>query len=578
MANTTIENIIPHVTDNPTKVEIKSSTVKPVNVITPSLSNISNPTKVPDTKARKYFIRLTEIRPTIVLDELSLPSAKQSSFDPAHNAEDELSVEIPLIKINGYIFNREEIYGMTIDCTEFLPKITLTVVFEDQLFLAKHMVTDGDIISVSIRNVSNVIKMLRNDYVITGVYVMENMTERKNPVVMTLYGELFIPGLKSHVNDFSFEGTSMEALKDFAKRYGLGFATNEDNTNDKQIWLKANIAGDIYVNNIIRRAWKDEESFFDGWIDIYYNLNFVNVNKQLISSEEELDITALSSNIDKNWNFGTLVSPDNTTIAIKLFSNFTQLRNSAFYIRTWKPINRASSITFQVGTSMVCEMFEHNKNIYENPKTEDNKNYWAIKKEPTYDKSKLNSMMILRGRNKFDPSINKTDLKLANNSYLALYEKMPWMGIQYTISNPDDNNLNWDGNHHANYQLARVQNLINNKELDKLNVHIDVDGHNLTVIRGDKVPVLLLKKDVFENIKIDPDRGLTGREMADLFYSGWYYVKGFTLNWHSMDKTSVISSFTHTFILTRREWPPPVFVEPINSVIALNTTEPQNIK
>jgi hypothetical protein len=525
--------------------------------ITPTTSNVEKSLENKDTTNRILLV----FEKTIQLDELSMVDNKRQD---SQKKEDVISIEYPLIRINDYILNRAEIRNFTIDCTEFLPKVTLNALFLDHLFIAKEMPKDGDIISVMIRSKNNILKNIRNDYVITSVYVAPNLTGFKNAVEMTFYGELFIPGLKSQKNDFSFKGTSLEAAKDFAQKFGLGFASNEDNTNDKQIWLKANISGDIYINNIIERAWRDKKSFYNCWIDLYYNLNFVNLDKQLMSSETETDIATVISNIDKNWTYGSNVEEKNAVPTIKLFSNWLNFRTSSFYINSWRPINRSSQITFKIGTKMTCEMFEHNKNIYENVKTDKNKNYWAVTVEPTYDENKANKTILLRGRTPFDASTNKTDLARANYSYIDLYEKYPWLGIQYTISNPDEDNSRWDGNHHQNYQVARVQNLINNKELDKLNLHVEVNGNNFNIIRGDKMPVILIRFDAIDNKKIHPESKYTG-DMLDLFYSGWYLVKGFIVNWKNSEKGSLMSDFIQEFILTRREWPTPVPIEPVKS-------------
>lgn len=533
--------------------------IVPLKPISPTVSKA--PTETKGTVNRI----VTSFEKTIELDELSLPGVQDGK--KTQKTEDVMSVEFPVIKINDYIFNRDEIVSISIDSTEFLPTITLSVISLNQVFLSREMPKDGDIISIGIRSKNDVLKMVRNDYVITGVHVQPNLTVQKSPVQMTFYGELFIPGLKSQKNDFSFEGTSMRALQDFAKKFGLGFATNEDDTNDKQIWLKANIAGHIYVDNVVQRSYRDEKSFYKCWIDVYYNLNFVNINKQMISAETESDLASLVSNLDKNWNYGAESAPEKTNLTIKVFSNYASFRTTPFYINTWRPFNRSSLITFEIGTKMTCEMFEHNKNLYENS---EKPKYWAITVDPIYDENKTNKTILLRGRAAYVPDEKNKDLKRANYSYPELYEKFPWLGVQYTISNPDADNLQWDGNHHKNYQLARVQNLINNKELDKLNLHVEVNGANLNIIRGDKMPVILIKTDAVENMKINPDSNFN--DALDLFYSGWYLVKGFTLTWIGKNKGSIMSNFTQEFILTRREWPAPIPVQPIETP-STSTTE-----
>ena len=70
---------------------------------------------------------------------------------------------------------------------------------------------------------------------------------------------------------------------------------------------------------------------------------------------------------------------------------------------------------------------------------------------------------------------------------------------------------------------------------------------------------------IIDNIAINPDSNFN--DSLDLFYSGWYLVKGFTLSWSGDNKESILSNFTQEFILTRREWPAPVPIEPIKTSI-----------
>jgi len=476
--------------------------------------------------------------------------------------EDGYGLEIPVVKINNYIFSRNEIEYIHIDCTGFLPKITLKIITKDQIFLGKEMPKDGDIISIAIRPRSKMIRLIRNDYVITGAHSVKNSTEISdvdiNPSSLTFYGELFIPGLRSWKNTYSFEGTVYEALQDFAKKYGLGFVSNESNTNDKQVWIKGSTAGEYHINDLVEHAWADEHSFYSAWIDLYYNLNFVNVNKQLVSSENEVDIAITMGNLDKEFLFGSNeLEEKNSTSTPKVFSNFTEFIPTPFYIKSWRPLNRSTAITFEIGSKMICEMYEHNDKLYTDP---GNQKYWSIPVEPTYDAEKVKNSILLRGRSSYIRGEDNKEQARVNYNYPDLYVKAPWSGIQYTITNPDADRLEQDGNHHRNYQLARIQNLINKKELDKLNVHIEVVGSNLNIIRGEKIPIALLKTRKAENLKIH------GKftENLDMFYSGWYYVKGFNLEWKPFTR-KFQSNFTHEFILTRREWPTPVEVQALEA-------------
>lgn len=507
------------------------------------------PTKSPNSSQEGAARIWNVFESTIVLDELSVPQENQGEGSN-QKVEDLVSTEFPLIKINDYFVSKGEIDSFTIDSADKIPKITLSLSFPNELFLSKNMPKDGDIISVAIRSKTELLKPIRNDYVITGVVSNKRNTNSPGVISMTFFGELFIPGWNSYLGDSSEKGTSMEILKRSAELLGLGFNTNETETDDKQIWLMCNSPAG-FIDEVNNRAWKDEKSFFDWWVDIYYNLNFVNVQKQLLASEETIDEAALIGNVPIEYWWGS--GEDNTVGTAKVFSNYIGFRTSSFFIRNWRPINNSSQITFTYGTSLTCTFFEHNNILYEDPEAQ---KYWELETPPDYDVNKIDSHILLRGRATWDPSINDNEPARANYNYIELYKRAPWLGIQYTISNPDDDNTQWTGNHHRNYMRARIHNVINMVELDKLNVEVEVQGINLNIIRGDKLPIVLIKKDRMEALLIQED--FDSPEVIDFFYSGWYYVKGFNLSWTSGGDGDILNSFSQSFILTRREWPAPV--------------------
>jgi len=518
--------------------------------VAPDGTGTSNNTDTPKSRIYEVF------KSTIELDELSLPSVETENNEKPENLA---SLRHPLIKINEYIVAGTEIDSMTIDCTEFLPRITLQCTFVNQKFISQEMPKDGDIISVAIRNKTNILKTIRNDYVITAVVSNPNTTAIAGPTTLTFFGVLFIPLASSSKFNISFEGTTFEALQNLAERVGLGFATNEEEgTDDKQVWISGFNTPIEYIQQTAQRAWKNDSSFYDVWIDIYYNLNFVNINKQLMSSEDEVDLAGWVNNIDKDYSHGS--KTENVLDTAKVLSNYDGYKASSFYIDYWKPSNKSTKVTYEVGAKLNCHLFEHNSNLFED---EEAQKYWKIPMEPVYDPDKVNKYILLRGRAMQDINSKGNDSARANYSYPDIYVKNPWMGVQYTISNPGDDNLQWDGNHHKNYLRAKLQNVINSKELEKLNVEVSVTGMNSNLIRGDKTPIVLIQKDRMQNTIIN--QGSRGLDLLDQFYSGWYVVKGFTIKFNKNNKNSIMSNFTQTFILTRREWPPPVAVEGIDS-------------
>ena len=355
----------------------------------------------------------------------------------------------------------------------------------------------------------------------------------------------------------------MEALKNVADQLSMGFNTNDENTEDQQIWIISGTPME-FIKETTDKAWKDIDSFWDCWIDVYYNLNFVNIQKILLAREDQIDPAAFLGNLDVEFTWGTQSSQEQTIQFPKVLSNLPAYRTSSNYITSWKPQNRSSAITFDYGTSMICSFYEHLDNLYEDPQS---RKYWDLDISPAYDPDKINDHILLRGRANWDSSLNQGERAMANYSYKDIYKKAPWLGVQYTINDPTVDPMQWSGNHHPNYMRAQVHNLINRIELDKLNIEARVRGTNNNIIRGDKLPLVLIKGDTHESQLAHPEENPA--QALDFFYTGWYYVKGFVLSW-VRDRDLMTSSFSHSFVLTRREWTPPERIDPARNA------EPQN--
>lgn len=494
----------------------------------------------------KNNIKLDELSVAINVDNIGEKSIESSR----NNTKKIIGIDYPLIRINDYIFTDQEITSLEIDCTDFLPTMTFSAVFTTNIFAGYNAPKDGDILSIAIRNKNDKLRIIRADFIITS-YIQSNKTTELNdfnPYDITIYAQLFIPRMDSCKFIFSHAGTSMEALQKIAKELNLGFVTNEDNTDDKQIWLCSYDTPRSYIQDTVQKSYKDDRSFYTCWIDIYYNLNFVNVDRLLLSSEDEFDIATHLSNTSVEYDSNeNLTDKKKSTDTYKVLSNLPIYRNSSFFVSSWRPLNQAASILFNAGAVSYVQLYEHNDKLYQSA---ENKKYWNIKTEPSYDEQKLNNYIILRGRAKQKNISGNEQIKVGYN-FVDLYETYPWMGIQYTISNPDDDPMLWDGNHHRNYMRARVQNAMNLKELDKLNIEADIFGTNSNIIRGDKIPLMILSNNILDNVNRN------GSTQLDRFYSGWYMVSGYYINWLN-DESGSLSKYSQTYILTRREWPTPV--------------------
>ena len=498
------------------------------------------------------LVRLIEdpkIKKDIRFDELSLSENGGTSTNGGSQLNT-VGNDYPIIRINDMVLGKDDIQSMLISSKGFLPTIELSLKFANTALISKNMPKDGDMVSVFVRTNTSAINYLRNDFIIN--HVDSNVSSKSANNTVFLRGELFIEGFTSNNNTFGIIGTSKDVMKEIAKKFKMGFAYNDaDDMDDLQNWLCCFSSPQVFIEDVTRHSWKNNMSFFKSWVDLYYNLCFVNVNKFLSSDEnpeDEIDLTFFSSTVALNDLTSSNDKPDNAKPFLKVFSNFDSFKGSSFYISKWHPVNRSNSLSS--GYSNIIHSFTHNQNVYIENK--DNCEDTLIV-NPVYDTSKLDSYIILRGRAKYDENTNPDNEQArVNYSMQNTYINHIWSGVEYKMDKDENSSSNntWSGNVHHNYHNAAYQNEINDIELNKLYIEVVCDGLCLQVMRGERVPVFLKYNTPLDK-NISPDDPGFNR-----FYSGYYIVDSIEYKYNGKVKTGY-SSFSTIMSLKRREWPTP---------------------
>ena len=109
------------------------------------------------------------------------------------------------------------------------------------------------------------------------------------------------------------------------------------------------------------------------------------------------------------------------------------------------------------------------------------------------------------------------------------------------------------------WYLGAVHNLLNNAQLEKLYVEVKLRGCNLSILRGEKVPMLIIdnkhKTQLLEqdNPLIDPTT------MMDTWCSGWFMIGGYSYIYDPVNNGNQ-NKWTTVMKLQRMEWPTPTEV------------------
>ena len=472
--------------------------------------------------------------PTIVLADMDEDDAGLSlGFGTDYKTSKYYGYEYPYIIINERKFLKIEIVNLEIDCSNFLPTIHLTLMLSDTLFYAQQFPKDGDIVSVYMRSFNKVYKPIRNDYLITHVET-SMYDEKNNYTLITISGVLNIKKIWVEQNK-TFKGTSLDVIKKVASELELGFVTNiEDSMDDEMNWICDWKSYKDFIIHITNHSWKNEKSFYRTFIDIYYNVNFIEVEKQFDQSKEFDETLGIfqKNNLDSADPLIQNFEQPSKEMDL-VFTNNAMVMDFSGKITNYELINNSSAISYSQGYGKKMYFYDHTLKTI----SEEN----VIEFNPLSTPGTEDTKIRLRG--KIDETIEKDHLKNI------------WNGIQYSIP---------IGNVHQKYTLAYQQNYVNNKELEKMYLDIDVVAWNPAVIRMERIPVFIYisdnlksvsnymsKKEIEDNLKgnVEVDN-MTGSSITiDRFISGFFIVDSFKI-YYDLSYGKVVAKYR----LTRREW------------------------
>lgn len=469
---------------------------------------------------------------TIPLDDIDLPEKMYDmTYGESNAGKQYIGADFPYIVINKFRFELIEIYSLEIDCTDFLPKISVEIKLATNSFMAGRMPIDGDIMSVYIRSYNDTYKPIHNDYLITEIVAI-NEADDVAPR-LHIKGVLNLKDIWIKRNT-AIKGTSVDVIRKIADELQLGYATNfTEKTNDEMIWICPWMNYKDFLQHISERAWLNEESFFRIFIDIYYNINFIEVNRQLDNTKEfDESLAILTDDLFREYipefQGNKLPSVKNDLI----LSNHLAVEGFNVYVDQYELDNRSSKISYENGYSRKVYYYDHTLKTIEEIN--------SIDANPLATHGTEDKKIRLRGK--------------INEDYHLKHIERSWTGAQY--SNPI-------GNVHQKYNLSKEQNDVNNIELEKLKMFSHLKWWNPALLRGARVPLIIflfgeigklapyMNSDEFNLVNDSNTQNPTSGASftVDRFKSGFYYVEGFKISY-----SPLTSKIDQHLVLTRREW------------------------
>ena len=345
---------------------------------------------------------------------------------------------LPVIWYNRYQIEMDNVVSFSIFYDNILPSLSMT--FYDTIGIMKDIATpiDNTKITVFINSRSPKLRPVHLQFKITNFSNKERL--------MNIQGSIDVDGLYIKQYKGYKDSTSNKVLQDIAREIGLGFNTNIVETADRMNWLNTGIRNFEFMNEVLENTYISDESFVSGNLDLFYNFNFVDVQKEL-SRDINGELAVSSSGL-----LDVLGLPPIEDTAPLMLSSDESLKGTNHYFSTYKILNRATDVALEKGYSDDFVYYDTDS-----------------KKAPNFE---LHSMTLNEGSSLVLKGGKDDDAFFASNKNYV-----------YAGKSTGDNA-------HQNFNFSKTHNNRNIYEAEKLAAEIELPFPNFNIYRFQKVKIL----------------------------------------------------------------------------------------
>ena len=404
---------------------------------------------------------LTIIEPAIELDPLEILDV-ESGTENSDGAEQQIkpskfSQVIPEIRINSYNVQMDRLNFFSLKNDAFYPTCKIQFADVDGMFSARFYPKDGDLIQVNIRSQGDetTFKPIRIDFTIVDCKPVGGGGGASASEYLIM-GRMFVPNLFTENVEYEEDVTSWDALLNIAERLQLGYASNVEETADAMTWTNPNDTTETWIQDIVANSYLSDETFFTSYIDPYYYLTMVDVNR-LFSQEGAIEASQTFSQ-NAGDTMGAEGSEGQEDEFPNYLSNMIQMQGGARYVSKHELVNKSGAISKANGYKRYTQ-------------------YWDLEAKEWISEF-------------VDPLTNDTP---------GMIPATKGRIVDGEVEGPRNDQVKYKylgtqgDNVHPEFQYATVQNYQNNAEINKMGMVIELDTVNPALVRYSRIYVQILE-------------------------------------------------------------------------------------
>lgn len=414
---------------------------------------MSNPIKV------KFDNNLPDV-------EVEKPLYPTSPEEGGSDASDVSEIKVtgtytPLIKFNDKTIQWQDVLSMTLGCTGFTPTLSLTIIDHNNVIMMLDTPgPDNSVIVEILPKFDKIYKKIKLSFYVTNI---RNNTYEKTINIEGIYN---CKGL----NDCNLESfgkiSTYKFYEQIAQRLKLGLCSNIDDSGDERwIYMDSNTFLDSLQQEL--QYGGTSECILDGWIDLWNNINIVNLRDLYSGAPDKLDKIWVTSNL---ITFDTKVTDDPIEIDPIITNDFSR-KVSSMYIDNYTTLssNKSNSI---FGTDRAINIFNIDNELNQSLLIQDGSGV----KEDVFIKYYYNGEYIGEDNNGnylYQQELIDSFKQKINNNVISVRLGQPCLGLmrggKVNLEWYDDSDMNADVYHKGKEiksNIDLVSNFIEDEDLD----------------------------------------------------------------------------------------------------------------
>ena len=245
----------------------------------------------------------------------------------------------PLLYIDGVQVENQNIISMKINNDSMFPTVEIEFTDPTSHLLMEQYPVDNTILSIYKKSTSSGLMDIKMDFKILTFQTNNGTTGTQ--VTIKITGVLNIDDMYLLKYE-SYEGSSYNVFDTLSTDMLLGYATNIDTTNDDMVWINPGDYRQNFIREIIKKSYIDDTTFLFGYVDFYYNFNYIDINKQINS-----DIST-QNNIDDTESLGGELSEDPIPTPL-IITNNEDKASSNLYILKYTVNHDSTKVNIDTG-------------------------------------------------------------------------------------------------------------------------------------------------------------------------------------------------------------------------------------